>query len=772
MKMKIFYYIYNFWNISVKFFCFISNLNLVLSIFYDFHDALAPQLGQVTPELSSELSSLLQNPQLLQPLAGSSAALTPNFEYSFPHQSVVDSSSWHNLAHQNKHNEHLVAEQNEAVLSEKASDFKAALAPQLGQAPQELSSEFSGLLEKYQLIHPLTSCTATHTSNNQSGFLHQPEISLSWKNLAHQPEIHYENKEMNYQNPMNYYNGCNYTPQFESLNEKKTLNDFLEEGNFNGNTARTNSEAYSSIYHSSNNQNQNWPFDPLVDFDPVDTQFNSMISTYFQTRSPHEQNSNEENIFNSYLNEENLNINTVESLKKNQMPSGLNEEVDNSEISILGSSINQEVPNIFEIQKKVSKISKSKETAKPPRKKRKYDRMSVTKSAKDKEQNTEDSECLEPIGGSINMKLTQKNYLDSLIGTSNSDFEPSYEELKMRLDEPLGTYKLLNFNQKQFKEKQSSTYGHLMNSLLKLGTAGKSVRIEARKMFNNVESKTNFLIDVSSEDPKTRLKALRKILFEQLKLQQYEELTSLDNFVADLYRKAKSKCHPEYVLGSLFDWNVEQTVGQRVNYILKHDKRLREKLIKPRVVKNHNFLFLNNIYIDLIVEAERKMGNFWSLYNKTFRHKYLPTKTRIDKHNFDTLIREIGAFSGENHLKNLNLDKNINQALESILLEIKGKTGQRYKTDSLYQMAKKIALMVSNYIIISYRIFTPFDKKTIEEMQTNLAMTIKNMEEFWMLFLADDCNNKVPKDAPHSNPFTKENMMSLLSAKISRRSVN
>ncbi|KAI8456732.1 hypothetical protein BY996DRAFT_6951314 [Phakopsora pachyrhizi] len=457
-------------------------------------------------------------------------------------------------------------------------------------------------------------------------------------------------------------------------------------------------------------------------------------------------------------------------LNKYKMPSDLAEEAGNTEVSLLHSSIKQGVPTIIEIQKQVSKNSKPVDTVEPVNHKRKYHCISKVKSTNFIEQNTEDFNVLGPMGGSINKKLRLKKYLDGLIDTSSSGVEAPYEELKTRLAEPVGTYILLNSDEKIYAEEEKSTRDQQLNSL-EPKAALESFRAEAKNPIKDNATKTKYLIEIRSKDPTTRLKALRNILFEQLKIQQYNELTSLDNFVADLYKKAKSESHPKYVLGSLVDWNVEKNIGQRVNYILKHDEDIK-KFTKYRKAKNHEKHILNQIDLSVLVEAGRKIRTFWSLYSEAFRHNYMPSNKRMSQHDYEPFIQDIGTFSGENHLKNLNLDKNINEVFKNILLELNSKPGRKHKIKSLYQMAKNVTLMVLNYIIVFYRIFTPFDYKTIEEMQTNLVKAIENMEDFWLHFFTADCIVDESTDAHKKNPFFKDHIFSQLSIKNSSKSIH
>ncbi|CAH7670613.1 expressed protein [Phakopsora pachyrhizi] len=749
-------YINVMWKINtLKLLFFIPIFNFVLSTkpFYDYDLTLAPQHGQVVPDLRSDLGSLSENSQYLQPLASNSAALTPNLESSFPHQ-PVGTPSWQDLAHQNNLKEYFSTHQNGASRHEKFDNFDAVLHPQISQAPLELISEISSLSKNPQLPLPLASNSAALTPSYEYSFPHQLVDFPLWQNLAHQKN-HNENREVDYQNHKNYRNDYNYMSHLKNSNEASIINGFLDEGNVNGYTAKTNHGSHSSSHQNSNNQNLDWPFNNLLDFDPVDTQFNSMISAQFRTPLPHEQISIDEKIYCNFLDAENHKINYVGSLKKNKISSVPTEEVDDPQISLIGTSMNKEATNIFEIQKKVSTFSKSIETVEPLNPKRKFDRISESKSTKPNEQNTDDLEYLEPNGGSINQRLRLKNSLDGLVRTSGARAEVADEDLKMRLAEPVGTYKLLRSNQKIYQEGKTLSHNQQLNSSKPI-TVKKSARKKVMKTFRNSSSKIKYLIDDSYRDPIKRLKSLRNVLFEQLKLQQHNDLKSLDNFVEDLYRRAKSEFYPGYVLGGLVDWNVEKTIEERVKYILRHDDELQIMFNNPRMENINENNVLNEKRKAIFEKAEKKIKSFWNSYSDTFRHNYLPYNKKGSLNVYESLITEIGASSGENHLKTLNLEENINQVFESFLLEINAKPATRCgKGPQLkYQMVKNITLIVSNYIIIFYRIFTPFDNKNIEEMKSNLVLAIKNMEEFWKYVFA--ANSKV--NAHKGNPFTKKNI--------------
>ncbi|CAH7676491.1 expressed protein, partial [Phakopsora pachyrhizi] len=488
-----------------------------------------------------------------------------------------------------------------------------------------------------------------------------------------------------------------------------------------------------------------------------------MISTHFQTRSPHETNFDEENIYSSFLNYENQNQNTVESLNGNKKPLDMSKEVDHPQISLLRASISKDVPSIVQVQEKILKSSTSSETCKSQKRKRKHAWISESKGDQPNEQ-ADYLEDLEPNGGSINNKLRQKVYLEGIVGTLGERLEAADKEFKIRLDEPVRSYMLLNSNKKKY-EVEESTHEQQLNSL-----QPKTALEEVRKTNRYNESKTEYSINVNSRGPKNKLMAVRNVLFKQLKLQDYEDLKSLDNFVADLYRRVIFKSLPEYVLGSLVDWNIQKSIGQRVRYIFKHDKKLKKKFGNLKRVKVNGNNNLHETRIDILKEAGRKIKSFWKSYYKNFRHSYLPSRRKNIQHFYETLIRDVGAFSGEYHLKNLNLNKNLNQMLEKILLRIIENSDRKYKTKSLhlkFQMAKNISFIVSNYIILFYRIFTPFDTKNIEEMQKNLVLAIKNMEEFWMFFFSLNHISDAPADVLNSNPFTKEAIFSQLSTQFS-----
>ncbi|CAH7670614.1 hypothetical protein PPACK8108_LOCUS5346 [Phakopsora pachyrhizi] len=720
--MPIFNYISITWdNKSLNLVFLIPIFNFVLSTnhFYDYDLVLAPQLGQVTPDLRTELDSLSENSQLLQPLAsidfpswqdsahqisydehlfshqleairhggdvdfsvgftpqygqslaGNSPAHTPNLDSSLPLR-LADTPSLQNLAHQNNHPERLVTHQNGALRHEKFDNFNTALLPQMSQAPPESILEISGLPENPQLLHPLACISPAFMPDLESSFPHQSEVLPPWKNSAQHLDIQNENWEVNYQNPTHYRDDYNYISHFGNLNEEKILNDFLEEGNSKGYAVRTNPGEYSSSHQNSISQNQNWSFDTIADFDTVDTQFDSMISNYFQTLLPDEQNNNEENMHDSLLDEENWKKNTVESLNKNKMPTDQTEEVDNPQSSILRSSINNEVQNIFEFPMKALKGLNSVETVKPHKLKRKYSRFIESKIEKANEQKTEEYENLKPNEGSINQRLRLKVIQDGLVGTSGTRFQESDKELKTSLAEPVATYILLNSHKKIYEEEKLSIHDCPLNSL-QHDTAWESASSKAIKNIRNTAQETNYSINDISDDPTTRLKALRRILYEELKLQQYNDLASLENFVADLHRRAQ----PKYALESMLDWNIENNFEKKVEYI-------------------------------------------------------------------------IGAFSGETHLKNFNLIEIINSGLERILLKINEQPGRRNRMNShlKYWLVKTITFNVSNYILLFYRIFTPFDNKIIEEMKTNLVLAIKNMEDFWIYLFEANCKAITPTNA-------------------------
>ncbi|KAI8456737.1 hypothetical protein BY996DRAFT_6412150 [Phakopsora pachyrhizi] len=524
----------------------------------DFSVGFTPQYGQVIPDFRSELSSFSENSQFLQSLAGNSPAHTPNLDSSLPLR-LADTPSLQNLVHQNNHPERLVTHQNGALRHEKFDNFNTALLPQMSQAPPESILEISGLPENPQLLHPLACISPAFMPDLESSFPHQSEVLPPWKNSAQHLDIQNENWEVNYQNPTHYRDDYNYISHFGNLNEEKILNDFLEEGNSKGYAARTNPGEYSSSHQNSISQNQNWSFDTIADFDTVDTQFDSMISNYFQTLLPDEQNNNEENMHDSLLDEENWKKNTVESLNKNKMPTDQTEEVDNPQSSILRSSINNEVQNIFEFPMKALKGLNSVETVKPHKLKRKYSRFIESKIEKANEQKTEEYENLKPNEGSINQRLRLKVIQDGLVGTSGTRFQESDKELKTSLAEPVATYILLNSHKKIYEEEKLSIHDCPLNSL-QHDTAWESASSKAIKNIRNTAQETNYSINDISDDPTTRLKALRSILYEELKLQQYNDLASLENFVADLYRRAQ----PKYALESLLDWNIENNFEKKL----------------------------------------------------------------------------------------------------------------------------------------------------------------------------------------------------------------
>ncbi|KAI8456734.1 hypothetical protein BY996DRAFT_6515353 [Phakopsora pachyrhizi] len=365
----------------------------------NFDGTLAPKHWKAPPDLRSEPSSVPEKPLLLHHLTSSSGALASNLESSILHQ-PIDFQSWKTLAHQKNHNEHFFPNQN--------LDFRKEQV--LGQAVPDLSLE-----------------------NFKSIFAHPTEILPSFQNTAQHQEKHYKNREIKYQNSMNYYNEYHHMSQLDNSNGEKRP--FLDEGNSKGNAARGNLGAYSPSHQNSDVQNQNWTFNTPIDSDLVDAQFNSMISAHFQTRSPHETNFDEENIYSSFLNYENQNQNTVESLNGNKKPLDMSKEVDHPQISLLCASISKDVPSIVQVQEKILKSSKSSETGKSQKRKRKHAWISESKGDQPNEQ-AEYLEDLEPNGGSINNKLRQKMYLEGLVGTSGESLEAADKELKIRLDEP------------------------------------------------------------------------------------------------------------------------------------------------------------------------------------------------------------------------------------------------------------------------------------------------------------------------------------------------
>ncbi|CAH7676490.1 expressed protein, partial [Phakopsora pachyrhizi] len=146
------------WNIkSFKLFCFMPILHFALSIdpLYDLGLALAPQLWKAPPELRSGPSSVPEKPLLLHHLTSSPDALiTSDLESSFLHQ-TVDFPSWQTLLDQNHQEGFFLPHQNLAFRNEEAVNFDATLAPQLVQAPPDLTSAHSSLPEYTQPLHPL-----------------------------------------------------------------------------------------------------------------------------------------------------------------------------------------------------------------------------------------------------------------------------------------------------------------------------------------------------------------------------------------------------------------------------------------------------------------------------------------------------------------------------------------------------------------------------------------------------------------------------------------
>ncbi|CAH7686105.1 expressed protein, partial [Phakopsora pachyrhizi] len=603
---------------SLKFFCFIPILNFVLSInpSYDRDVALASRGGQVQPYLRSDLSSLPENLQFFHPLASSSAAFKPSIKSSLPYEPVVI-PSWQNLAqHQNNHFEHLFAHQSAPYRSEKASNFDVASAPQVGQAPQDLRPELNCLPENLQLLNPLASNSAALTPNLESSFTHQPFYFPSRKNLVHKNNPN-EDLRIIYENSMNYYDDHDY------FNESIIMNNFLAEENLNGNSARTNTAASSSSYQDSYSQNKDRSFKNLVDFDPVDAHFNSISSACMQPLSPKEKNINGEKICSSLLDEETSKKNTAESLKKNKIPSDPAEEADNLRERLFLSPVNEEILKIFEAQNKVEKSSKYLKIVKPQKLKRKHNHISESEIAKGKEQNLEDLKVFWPVGGSINRKFMLKNYLDGFMVTSGVRLEAAHEELKMSLAEPGITYELLKPNKKNIKEKQSSAHGHPLNSS-QSKIAWESIMKETKKITDNSASKTKY----SKYFTPNKLKTLRDIVFKELKLQRHDNLKSLDKFLSDIYRKAKSESLPDYVIGSLVDWNVEKTIEQRIEYILEYDEELRKKATYTIKVKDFQEYRLNQNNEAIIKEASKKIKHFWKSYSEIYRLEHLPSNKK------------------------------------------------------------------------------------------------------------------------------------------------
>ncbi|KAI8451289.1 hypothetical protein BY996DRAFT_6416528 [Phakopsora pachyrhizi] len=520
---------------------------------------LAPQFGHVSQDFRSAINSRSENSQFIQPSRSNSAVIKTNFEHVFP-PLPVDFSSWRNLPqHMSTHKEILISHENKALNLENAVDFNVIIAPQIGQAPQDLLSSHSALLENSRLVHPLESSSVANTPGLEQIFL--PPVDLqSWQELAQHQIHHHENLDNNHQSPSIYSYDYNFSPQFEKLNGATVSNFFFDEINSNENTFKTSPGVHLSSSHNSNNHNQDCPFDTLVDFDPIDEQFNSMISADFITKSHHEQNINEESIFSCLLDEVNRKINSVESLDENKMPSDLTEKLDHPHSSLLLSSINKEDPVPTDMNRKVLKSSKSQIIAKTLNHKRKYDYISESKSGTAEEPISEVLKVLGPEGGTINMKLKTKNQLDGLVKTSYAIFKEIHEILEKRLIEPERTYKLLNRNNmKTFEENKSSICNQKLYSFQPREAVESPI-----KAFENSVSKPKYTLDFGSEDPKTRLKALRILLFEQLNLQEYKDLRSLNNYVEYIYRSAESKFHPNYVLGCLIDWNVKKDIGEKV----------------------------------------------------------------------------------------------------------------------------------------------------------------------------------------------------------------
>ncbi|CAH7685682.1 expressed protein, partial [Phakopsora pachyrhizi] len=476
-----------------------------------------------------------------------------------------------------------------------------------------------------------------------------------------------------------------------------------------------------------------------------------MIDAYFRAPMPHEENLNEKNFFGSLFDKNILRREAVESFNEKKMPSHSTGEIDYPQKSLFCSSINKDD----------SECSKSQETERLLKYKRKYYTYE-SKSVGARELNSEVAEIFGAEGGSIDQKFRLKSQLDGLVGTSNANLETVDEEIKMKLDEPEKTYKLLKSkNEKTLVEYETFNQASQIYSF-QPRAAWENVRNKAE---DNV-SKTGYFIDANSEYPKTGLEFLMNVLFKQLKLQEHNELTSLDNFIEGIYRRAKSRLHPDYVLGSLIDWNLGKSIEERVNYFVECDEELKKQRKRTGKMKTLDRNYSNNINKAIFKEASKKIKSFWNSYYEKFRHNYLPLSKGTQNYDYKLLIREIGVLRGENHLEKLSMGKNIKQALERISSSQKKKPKNRYEAStfkSKYQIAKNTIIMVSNYIVILYRIFTPFDNKTIDEMRINLAMAIENLVDFWVYFFAVGCNKIYPKDAHKINPFMKGNIINQLS---------
>ncbi|CAH7685681.1 hypothetical protein PPACK8108_LOCUS20252 [Phakopsora pachyrhizi] len=731
---------------------------------HNFDVNLVPQRNQAPPDIILPFGSLSEHSQLLYPSASGSSAITPNLEHIYTQQ-PVNSHSWQNLVqHKDNPNEDLFEDffthQNEAIWLEKAHNFGVNLAPRLSQAPTDLKSSFFSLSEHSQLPYPSASGSSAITPNFEPIYTQKPADISSWDNSAQHQRRHNANIDKNYQSSLISSNDYNYLSQNQNLNGENLLNIFLDGENSSKRTKITNTGAYLPSYQNSKNQNQNWSFETLVDFDFTDAQFNSMIDAYLQAPMPHEENLNEEKIFGSPFDKDNLRRETIERFNEKNMPSHLTGEKDYPQKSLFYSSINMED----------SECSKPQESEQPLKYKRKY-HIYELKSAGAREPNSDVAEVYGAEEGSIDKKFRLKSQLDGLVDTSNANLELDDEEIKMKLDEPEKSYKLLKYNNgKSLKENETLNHDPQIY-LYQPRAAWENVRNEAE---NNVPE-TEYSINVNSEYPSIRLKAVVDVLYKQLKLQEHNELTSLDNFIEGIYKRAKYKFHPDYILGNLIDWNVKKKFEERVNYFLECDGKLRKISKKQKGVETSDGNDLNKINRAIFKEVSRKFKSFWRSYNENFRHSYLPSNKRTSKHAYESLIKEIGVSRGLNHLEKLNLGKYINQALEKISLNLQIWSKSRKKTDpieSKYQMAKNTIIIITNYIVILYRIFTPFDNKTIEEMRTNLALVIEHMIDFWMYFFAATYNKRFSSNTHKNNPFIKKNIINQLLNQFSSKTIH
>ncbi|KAI8461530.1 hypothetical protein BY996DRAFT_6408590 [Phakopsora pachyrhizi] len=578
-----------------------SNFVLSINPLNDFDVALDPHLDQEPLDVRSPVGSLSEHSQLIRPPASISYATTPNLEPIYPQHSE-DFQSWQSLVqHKGNHNEDLLAHQNEATRLKKTHNSDVEFVSQLSKAPPDLTSPFGSLSEHLKLTYPSASSSSAITPNIEAIY---PRSS----------------------------NDYTYLSQDQNLNGENLLNNFFDGENSSKRTKITNPGAYLSSYQDSKNQNQNWPFETLVDLDFTDAQFNSMIDAYFRAPMPHEENLNEKNFFGSLFDKNILRREAVESFNEKKMPSHSTGEIDYPQKSLFCSSINKDD----------SECSKSQETERLLKYKRKYYTYE-SKSVGARELNSEVAEIFGAEGGSIDQKFRLKSQLDGLVGTSNANLETVDEEIKMKLDEPEKTYKLLKSkNEKTLVEYETFNQASQIYSF-QPRAAWENVRNKAE---DNV-SKTGYFIDANSEYPKTGLEFLMNVLFKQLKLQEHNELTSLDNFIEGIYRRAKSRLHPDYVLGSLIDWNLGKSIEERVNYFVECDEELKKQRKRTGKMKTLDRNYSNNINKAIFKEASKKIKSFWNSYYEKFRHNYLPLSKGTQNYDYKLLIREIGVLRDE-----------------------------------------------------------------------------------------------------------------------------